>query len=244
VPGRSRAARASQRGFAQHLLASERLARELVEAARVDGEDTVVEIGGGTGELTAALAERAAHVLTIELDPGFAARLAGRFEPVSNVTVIRADALEAPLPATSYRVVANIPFNRTSAILRRLLDDPTGGLARADLVVQWQVARSRATARDLLAATWGPWWCFARGRRLPAALFRPPPSDDAAILTITRRTPALLPADELHGYASFVRRAFEHSSRSPNVDVKEWVRRFRNDHRTVFTKRPTRRSSS
>jgi 23S rRNA (adenine-N6)-dimethyltransferase len=134
--------------------------------------------------------------------------------------------LDMPLPSTPYRVVANIPFNRTSAILRRLLDDPTDGLERADLVVQWQVARGRATSKDLLATTWGPWWCFERGRRLPAALFRPPPSDDAGVLTISRRTPALLRTDERDGYAQFVRRAFERSSQPPDVGAAEWVRRF------------------
>lgn len=227
MPGRSRTARVSQRGFAQHVLASPRLARELVAAARVEATDRVVELGGGTGVLTAAIAARAAHVLTIELDPKFVARLVRQFERVATVTVIHGDALEVPLPSTSYRVIANIPFNRTGAILRRLLDDPHGGLVRADLVVQWQAARARVEATDLLGATWGPWWMFERGRRLPAALFRPSPSVDAAMLTVTRRKHDLVPDEQRSLYTAFVRHEFERSSGPLERGVETWVRQFR-----------------
>ena len=76
---------------------------------------------------------------------------------------------------------------------------PPAGLVRADLVVQWQVARAlgpagrRRAASTSSAQSWAPWWCFRRARRLPAKLFRPAPSVDAAVLTVTRREPSLLP---------------------------------------------------
>lgn len=214
MSGHSRSARAGKRGLAQHFLGSARLARELVDAAGISQEDRVVEFGGGTGLLTEALAVRAAHVLAIEVDPKLALRLAGRFVATPSVTVLKADAFDVPLPVTPYRVMANVPFNATTAILRRLLDEPTGSLMRADLVVQWQVARARANASDgpptdLIGATWGPWWHFERGRRLPAALFRPRPSVDAAVLTVTRRPVDLLPVSQHEPYAAFLRRSYE-----------------------------------
>jgi 23S rRNA (adenine-N6)-dimethyltransferase len=106
-------------------------------------------------------------------------------------------------------VFANLPFNRTSAILHRLLDDPAGGLVRADLVVQWQVARALARtsddhAVDLVGASWAPWWTFGRGRRLPATLFRPAPSVDAAVLTVARRHPSELPVEAAPAFVRFV----------------------------------------
>jgi 23S rRNA (adenine-N6)-dimethyltransferase len=130
-----------------------------------------VELGAGRGMLTGALAERAAHVLALELDPKLVSVLARRFAAVRNVTVLPVDARDAPLPANPYRVVANLPFGITGAVLRRLLDTPASGLERADLIVQWQVARERervgdAPPTDLLGARWGPWWEFNRGRRL------------------------------------------------------------------------------
>jgi 23S rRNA (adenine-N6)-dimethyltransferase len=106
--------------------------------------------------------------------------------------------------------VANPPFGYTAAILHHLLDHPDGGLVRADVVVQWQVARHRAqvdqgSEADLLGAIWAPWWRFERGRRLPAKLFRPPPSVDAAVLVITRRDPSDVPTGDFAAYAAAVR---------------------------------------
>jgi 23S rRNA (adenine-N6)-dimethyltransferase len=219
----------------------------------------VVEFGAGRGVLTAEIARRAAHVLAVEIDRTLTAGLARRFASVPGVTILLADAREVPLPVTPYRVLANLPFQVTAAVLRRLLDDPAGGLQRADLVVQWQVARARARSSpgpptDLLGASWGPWWELRRGRRLPAGLFRPPPSVDAALLVVTRRAQPLLPSAQVRRYTSFVRQAFDRTriersvSDSPNkrtaqralralgitarteardLSVDQWVRLFR-----------------
>jgi 23S rRNA (adenine-N6)-dimethyltransferase len=208
VPGRSRTDRSQQLG--QHFLGSAHLAARLVADAGIGSGDRVVDLGAGAGVITSALAARAASVLAIEIDPGLAGGLATTFEQTSNVTVLHADVRDVPMPRNPYRVVANPPFGHTAAILRRLLDDPCGGLLRADVVVQWQVARHRARvstgdATDLVGTTWAPWWVFERGRRIPAKLFRPRPAVDAAVLVISRRDPPMLPAAEFERYATFVR---------------------------------------
>jgi 23S rRNA (adenine-N6)-dimethyltransferase len=230
VPGHSPAGRSSRLG--QHFLGNAQLAARLVADAGIGSGDRVVDLGAGTGVLTAALAARAATVLAVELDDALAVRLARRFAGASNVTVLRCDAQTVPLPFTPYRVVANPPFARTAAILRRLCDDPGGALVRADVVVQWQVARHRARVSDavpgdLLGATWAPWWRFQRGRRLPASSFRPRPSVDAAVLVITRRTPPLLAPDDFDGYAIWVRRQFGRRPDAPQIELTEWATTFR-----------------
>ncbi len=174
-------------------------------------------------------ADCGARVLAIEVDPALAAGLTRRFATTNAVTVFECDAIDFPLPATPFRVFANPPFNRTSAILHRLLDDPAGGMVRADLVVQWQVARALAQAgehspTDLVGACWAPWWCLRRARRLPAKLFRPAPSVDAAVLTVTRREPSLLPVECASPFTRFVREHFAVTPRQPTGE--DWVRRF------------------
>jgi 23S rRNA (adenine-N6)-dimethyltransferase len=228
--GRSRRSR-----LGQHFLGSSRLASQLVADAGVTGDDRVVELGAGRGALTDALAHCAGHVLAFELDPKLVSILAQRFSSAGNVAVLRADARNAPLPANPYRVLANLPFGVTSAVLRRLLDVPANGLRRADLIVQWQVARERVRAAsgpptDLLAARWGPWWEFRRGRRLPAACFRPRPSVDAAVLVVTRRAKPLLPTSASGRYSSFVARAFSSRADARNLSVDRWVDLFRLSH--------------
>ena len=158
--------------------------------------------------------------------------LAQRFASAGNVAVLRADARNVPLPANPYRVLANLPFGVTSAVLRRLLDVPASGLRRADLIVQWQVARERVRAAsgppiDLLGARWGPWWEFRRGRRLPAACFRPRPSVDAAVLVVTRRAEPMLPTSASDRYSSYVARAFGSRADARNLGVDQWVELFR-----------------
>jgi 23S rRNA (adenine-N6)-dimethyltransferase len=229
VPGR---ATRGSRELGQHFLGSTQLAARIAADAGVTAAHRVVDLGAGTGALTAALAARGASVLAVELDEELAIGLAQRFADVALVTVLHADLVDVPLPVTPYRIVANPPFGRTAAVLRRLLDAPAGGLERADMVVQWQVARHRARIdagepADLLGAVWGPWWRFARGRRLPAACFRPRPSVDAAVLVVTRRDPPLVPPTELAAYATFVREEFARRS-DQQADVAAWAARFSN----------------
>jgi 23S rRNA (adenine-N6)-dimethyltransferase len=231
VPGRSRSGRRRGSDLGQHFLESAALASRIVADVGALPSDLVVEFGAGTGVLTTALAASGTRVLAVEVDGRLAGRLALRFAGHGAVTVFECDALEFPLPSSPYRVVANPPFNRTSAMLHRLLDHPEGGLARADLVVQWQVARARAIAGaraplDLVGASWAPWWTFRRARRLPAALFRPAPSVDAAILSITRRATPLLPVTDATRYLAFVRARFGPTS---PTSAEGWVRRFTHD---------------
>jgi 23S rRNA (adenine-N6)-dimethyltransferase len=104
-------------------------------------------------------------------------------------------------------VVGSLPFGQTTRILHRLLDDPTLPLERADVIVQWEVARKRATVppTTMLSTVWAPWWEFRRGPRIPAAEFRPIPRVDAGVLIITRRSRPLLPVAMAGRYAEFVR---------------------------------------
>jgi 23S rRNA (adenine-N6)-dimethyltransferase len=211
----------------QHFLASSRIAARLVDGVALGARERVVEIGAGTGVLTAELASRAALVLAVELDPALAHALQQRFVTQSHVVVLRGDGLDLPLPAAPFRVVANPPFAITSSLLRALLDDPTVPMARADLVVQWQVARARVHATDLLAARWAPWWEFTRGRRIPASWFRPKPRVDAALLTITRRAQPLLPTAAAEAYGAFVRAEFaRNGDRARSRAVTAWADRY------------------
>jgi len=152
---RSRTARdARRRALAQNFLRS-RAAERLVRDAAVQAGDVVLELGAGTGVLTAALARRAVRVLVVELDPDWARRLLEQFAENQRVFVIQGDALAFPLPGEYFRVVANLPFNRTTAALKCLLD-PANALVRADVVVQAEVARRLPGSSSARAARFHP----------------------------------------------------------------------------------------
>ena len=156
----------------QHFLRSPRLASAIVRDAGVGAEDLVFDIGAGFGRLTAPLVATGARVVAGELDAKLARGLARRFP---SARVVNDDALRIPLPHRPFRVVANLPFGISSAMVRRLLAAPS--LARADLIV----------ARGF-AIKWSRNPHITTARRLPRHLFTPPPSTDAAVLVL--RPPA------------------------------------------------------
>jgi 23S rRNA (adenine-N6)-dimethyltransferase len=217
---RSRPARSRPSG--RHLLRSSELAREIVAAARLSPGERVLEIGAGTGRLTAALVDAGANVLAVEIDERSVAALGRRFADAAGVEILYGDVLVVPLPRTPYRAFGNIPFGVTTAILRRLLDPVDGPLRRADLIVQYDVGRKRSAVwpSDLLSLGWLPWWEIHLERRLPGGAFDPPPSVDAAVLSIVRREPPLLSTGARADYLSLVRSAF----RRANVPVDRAVR--------------------
>jgi 23S rRNA (adenine-N6)-dimethyltransferase len=196
----------------QHFLAGGWLAAELVEQAGVGAGDLVVEIGAGTGVLTEALARRAGRVVAVEYDPRLADRARSRLAGFGNVRVVTADALTLPPPRRPFRVVANLPFGSTTAILRRLLGDPRTRLERADLLVQEQAARRFAARRPAAPETiaWGAWYDLTTGRRLAPSAFQPPPRVGAAVLTARRRWPPLVPVGGRRRFTALVGTAFRH----------------------------------
>jgi 23S rRNA (adenine-N6)-dimethyltransferase len=202
----------------QHFLAGGRLAAELVEQAGVGSGDLVVEIGAGTGVLTEALARRAGRVVAVECDPRLAERARRRLASYPNVRVVTADALALPTPRKPFRVVANLPFGTTAAMLRRLLGDPRSRLERADLILQEQAARRYAAVRPGSPETirWATAYQLTTGRRLGPGCFRPPPRVGAAVLVARRRRPPLVPVAGQARFAALLRTGF----RPPDLPLR------------------------
>jgi len=226
---RARTARRSGRAPSQHFL-RRHVAAELVRDAALAPDDLVVDLGAGTGRLTAELARAARHVVAVELDPQLAARLHGRWP---NVEVVEADAREVELPREPFRVVANLPFAGTNEILRRLLDDPRVPLLHADLVVEWGVAVKRALPwpSTVNGVVWGAWYSTRVDRHLSRRAFDPPPSVDAAVLVFERRRVPLVPPKLAAGYRPFVARGFREGRRlvraePRQLDPHEWATRY------------------
>jgi 23S rRNA (adenine-N6)-dimethyltransferase len=206
-------ARRSGRARSQHFLRTRALAAELIRDAGVGADDLVLDLGAGSGRLTAELARAARHVIAVELDPRWAGYLRGRWP---NVEVMEADAAAMRLPREPFRVVANLPFASTTAILRNLLDDPRVPLLRADVIVEWPVAlkRSLPWPSSLNDVVWGAWYSTSLARRLPRSAFDPPPSVDAGVLVLERRACPLVPKGCASDYRRFVAAGFRRGLRA------------------------------
>jgi 23S rRNA (adenine-N6)-dimethyltransferase len=197
----------------QHFLRRS-FAAELVRASGVGVGDLVLDLGAGSGRLTAELVRTAGRVVAVELDPRLATSL--RRKRWHNVEVVEGDATRVALPREAFRVVANIPFARTNDILHALFDDPRTPLERADLVVEWGVAVKRGLPwpSSISGVVWGATYETSVARRLPPAAFEPPPSVAAGVLVFERRNEPLIPHVLAKEFQRFVAHGFRHGLRS------------------------------
>ena len=116
----------AKKSLGQNFLVDEAYAERIVAALGPREGETVVEIGPGRGALTSRLVGRAGRVVAVELDRELAPLLRERFAAHEDFKLVEADALsidfcEAIAPAPTARVVANLPYNVSTAILQRLL---------------------------------------------------------------------------------------------------------------------------
>ena len=203
-----------RREYGQNLLADGGVVERLLPRLGLRTDELIVDVGAGAGALTVPLALAGAGVLAVERDPAMQRELRAaisRAGVARRVTVVPADLRRVRWPQVAHRVVANPPFGLTTALLSRLLDDPAGGLRRADLLLQAEVARKRATQppTSLHSAAWAPWWSFELGERVDRRAFRPVPRVDAAWLTIRRRDPAILPEWLAPAFVDVIRPAWD-----------------------------------
>ncbi len=112
----------------QNLLINRSYLNRIVEAAHVGPGEPIVEVGAGLGVLTEGLLDCGALVWALELDSGFFRLLQEKFAGVPAVELIHADALKYDFRALAatlgkLRVVANLPYNISSRLVFRFLDN-------------------------------------------------------------------------------------------------------------------------
>ena len=116
------------RGLGQNFLSNQAVLERIVAAAELTPDDAVLEIGAGLGTLTELLARDAGRVVAVELDERLIPVLQSTLAGFENATLIQGDILALDPAALinasnfQYKVVANLPYYITSAVLRHLLE--------------------------------------------------------------------------------------------------------------------------
>ncbi len=131
--------------FGQNFLVQPKVAEKLVASLPLQPEDSVVELGPGTGALTILLAKRCARVVAIELERDVVAFLSRELEPFSNVEIIHGDMLQVDLSAIKekfgerLKIIGNLPYNVSTQLLIRLIE-MRSEISWAGLMFQKEVA--------------------------------------------------------------------------------------------------------
>ena len=102
----------------QNFLTSRKTIERLISKTTLSKNDIVLEIGAGKGHITKALSEICRCVISYELDQSLYTKLKPQLK--NNVRLYHGDFLKCRLPKQPYKVFANIPFSRTSEIIRKL----------------------------------------------------------------------------------------------------------------------------
>lgn len=185
----------AKKSLGQNFLKSEEALRMMCTAGDVKDTDTILEIGPGKGALTERLLDKASRVIAVEKDRDLIKILEEKFaDQIKNkkLVIVDGDILEfnpndKGLEEGSYKIVANIPYNITGAIIRKFLSDTVAPNTMV-LLVQKEVAM-RIVARDnkesilsLSVKAYGtPRYMLKVGKRF----FTPSPKVDSGIIAIT-----------------------------------------------------------
>ncbi|MGC5325192.1 rRNA adenine N(6)-methyltransferase family protein [Brevibacillus sp. SYSU BS000544] len=173
----------------RHLLINKYLINELVNLAKVNRSDTVIDIGAGTGAITFPLAEKAGTVIAIENDPVSVQKLKSRIKEEKNIRVKQMDVLQFDLPQNPFCVVANIPYSITTPIFEKFLGDPSLLLQRAVFIIEKGAAKRFTTIPitnpHILA--WRMWYDITLVRTVLPNNFSPPPSVASSVVTVFRK---------------------------------------------------------
>lgn len=181
----------AKKHLGQHFLTSKKALQSIVNAAHIQENETVLEIGPGEGMLTRALLDAGARVVAIETDADMVAVLQKTCEKEiteEKLVLVHDDVLKTRIDAhisEEYKLVANIPYYITGEILRRFLSSAVQPESMT-LLVQKEVAEriARSKKETVLSLSVK---CYGMPRyveTVSARYFSPPPKVDSAIVHI------------------------------------------------------------
>ncbi len=173
----------------QNFLIDKNIIKKIINAAQIEPEDIILEIGPGKGKLTRQLIKKAKKVIAVEKDPRLTNFLKQEFQNEKKLKIIEADILKflKSWAEKKYKVVANIPYYLTSCLIRLLLES-SNPPKKIILLIQKEVAQricAKPPSMSLLAVSvqfYAQTEIIAYVKR---QAFWPQPKVDSAIIKIT-----------------------------------------------------------
>lgn len=233
-----------QHRFGQNFLIDLNLLDKVVAAAELTADDTVLEVGPGTGSLTGLLLGSGARVVAVEIDRGLQELVAGMFAGhAERFTLVRSDVLAGkhrlapdllaalaaapPGPAGRYKLVANLPYQVATPLILELLLLETPRFERLVGTIQKEVAERFMAGAG--CAAYGPVSILAqtlaeieRVAELPPQAFWPRPQVDSTLLRMRARERAALEVRSVARLSELVHRAFQARRKKLGTIIRKW----------------------
>lgn len=200
--------------FGQNFLIDTHVLDKIIAAARIEGEDCVLEIGPGIGTMTQYLAECAREVVAVEIDKALIPILEDTLSEYDNVTVINEDILKVDINqiveerngGKPIKIVANLPYYITTPIIMGLLESHVP-LESITVMVQKEVADRMQVGpgtKEYGALSLAVQY-YAKPEivaNVPPNCFMPRPNVGSAVIRLTRyEKPPVEVADEKYLFA-------------------------------------------
>ena len=202
------------KGLGQNFLIEDIYLEQIVQSAEISPEDTVLEVGAGTGSLTRWLAQSARRVVAVELDIQLIPLLKEVIGEGSNIQIVAGDILQLDpaklMGSDGYVVAANIPYYITSALFRHLLE-ATVKPRRMVITVQQEVAERICAgpgAMSLLALSVQVYGTPRAVLNVPASAFYPSPRVDSTTLRVDLYPQPLIPTNQLNSFFKLSKAGF------------------------------------
>lgn len=223
----------AKKSLGQHFLRSEKALRAIVQAGDINQGDTVVEIGPGTGALTARILGTDAKVIAIEKDDSLYELLKEKFSQEikkGRLNLIRQDILDFDPSVLkfyqdfSYKIIANIPYNITGAILKKFLGADCQPKMMV-LLVQKEVAKriiAKNKKESILSVSIKAYGAPKFIETVKAGSFAPRPKVDSAIIVIENISKKKFRGVSEKNFFEVVRAGFKSKRKklSSNLSVK------------------------
>lgn len=219
----------ANKSLGQHWLTDQASLEAIVDAADVEKDDKVLEIGPGLGTLTDVLVAQGAHVTALEYDAALAQNLRTKYKGMPAVDIVEGDVRKYDFAAMSgnYKIVANIPYYLTANLFRALIDTAHKPEIVA-LLVQKEVAE-RVTARpgklSFLAVALQLHYEVSAGEIVLAQLFTPPPKVDSQVVIMRQREEPLFPGVDIADLLLLVKAGFSERRKKLKTSLKTGVGR-------------------
>ncbi|MBP9667845.1 hypothetical protein KBD87_03505 [Candidatus Saccharibacteria bacterium] len=197
--------------YGQHFLRNPDFVAELIGHSTIHKNDTVYDLGAGSGIISAVLAPRCKQVIAVENEKDALQKLYVNMAGYRNVTILPASIVELPAPQGEYKIFANIPFNLSSQVVEKFctMENPPKAMY---LIVQKQFARKLVPGNDhftsAMSAQISPWFDVRIRKPLRRTDFTPPPAVDTVLLELKLRENPLLPRNQAERYRQFIVQCF------------------------------------